>query len=786
MNSNATECESASSGSDQDGDDDRRPVKCGRNHLLTQFLIKFLSDFCAAERSKNDGSTLLFTYKNALDSLKHYPLKIMRLEELNDVRYFGTTVIRKLERRLAEYKRLHGELSWSALEHCPSSRKVESKQKKINVPVSEEGGSSQNVPTTSKNKSYTPKTGSGAYAVLLTLYDVCQEGNCVHANTASDFELKLSDLQLKADKYSNEPMTKSSATQHYTPFSCLKMLKAKALVSSRKQGRYDVISLTHEGWELAKKLKESIGSGEHQSSNKFIGKETGKIDEENLVEKVATPVKRKLTEKAVDVEKKRNKKVETSAEISKPKHPVPAISAKIETAPDGYIYLTEELVETKYRFEACNELDSDLGIKMVWIKSTEKFMNSKTDILFKVRPGSDGVFPAPFIFACLHEQDAEMVAPGFLESENLTTIEDDEVPSCSKSKVHLNQCDEELKIISDCSDIVLEPDSVVLTNLKPQQPSKMECFGWTTTLQKIIMKPGQFEVVLLVDHAEIKGGVGTSVGDRGKRSMLLDYFTQSKIRFECRKLNAGDYLWVAKGKNRSPIDNCNNELDELVLGLVVERKRTDDLAKSIKDGRWQSQKFRLKQCGLRKVIYLFEHLPKSVKICALNPQALESAIINAEIQDAFTVCKTAHVKETANFLVKMTRTLDELFKGKTLNSVDLQDFDQTLFNKGLDLSSETLQLVSMENYQKIVEKPRNMKVCEALTLCLMQIPGVSMELAKSISDRFRTLKALHLELNRLDLDQKGKVALFENIRSGAHQRRLGPTLAQKIVDLFTA
>ena len=45
---------------------------------------------------------------------------------------------------------------------------------------------------------------------------------------------------------------------------------------------------------------------------------------------------------------------------------------------------------------------------------------------------------------------------------------------------------------------------------------------------------------------------------------------------------------------------------ELILPYIVERKRMDDLAGSIKDGRYKEQKHRLLQCGIQSIIYLVE------------------------------------------------------------------------------------------------------------------------------------------------------------------------------------
>ena len=43
-----------------------------------------------------------------------------------------------------------------------------------------------------------------------------------------------------------------------------------------------------------------------------------------------------------------------------------------------------------------------------------------------------------------------------------------------------------------------------------------------------------------------------------------------------------------------------------MLPYLVERKRMDDLASSIKDGRCREQKHRLQQTGVQAVVYLVE------------------------------------------------------------------------------------------------------------------------------------------------------------------------------------
>lgn len=62
----------------------------------------------------------------------------------------------------------------------------------------------------------------------------------------------------------------------------------------------------------------------------------------------------------------------------------------------------------------------------------------------------------------------------------------------------------------------------------------------------------------------------------------MKYLDRYKIKIELRSLNVGDFLWVAKEKYEPH--------REIVIDYVIERKRMDDLAKSICDGRYREQK----------------------------------------------------------------------------------------------------------------------------------------------------------------------------------------------------
>lgn len=66
---------------------------------------------------------------------------------------------------------------------------------------------------------------------------------------------------------------------------------------------------------------------------------------------------------------------------------------------------------------------------------------------------------------------------------------------------------------------------------------------------------------------------------------------QVGVKTVVRRLHLGDFLWLAK-ERVAPLPGCL-ELPpsrELVLDYVVERKRMDDFAASIADGRFREQK----------------------------------------------------------------------------------------------------------------------------------------------------------------------------------------------------
>lgn len=125
---------------------------------------------------------------------------------------------------------------------------------------------------------------------------------------------------------------------------------------------------------------------------------------------------------------------------------------------------------------------------------------------------------------------------------------------------------------------------------------------------------------------------------------------QLKVNFEVRHLKVGDYAWICRERTSRK---------ELILPYILERKRVDDFGKSIKDGRFHEQKFRLKQSGIQNLIYLIENYDTTH--IGLPITTLYQAATNTLIQDGFSVKFTNSLRGTLEYLACLSTLLSNTF-----------------------------------------------------------------------------------------------------------------------------
>ncbi|CAH1257901.1 MUS81 [Branchiostoma lanceolatum] len=170
---------------------------------------------------------------------------------------------------------------------------------------------------------------------------------------------------------------------------------------------------------------------------------------------------------------------------------------------------------------------------------------------------------------------------------------------------------------------------------------------------------GSDGIVLLVDMREWGG-------DKVKLGELHRYLCRLGVRHRTASLQCGDYSWVWK---------CAGV--EHVLPVLVERKRADDLAWSLKDGRYFTQKDKMLEfrrrftpyslhCSLK---YIVECTPEQYMVrCADgcrgvarcgNPtvEQVNNVLAELDASDDFDLVRTENIEGTVEFLATVTAEL---------------------------------------------------------------------------------------------------------------------------------
>ncbi|KAI7813884.1 crossover junction endonuclease MUS81 [Triplophysa rosa] len=289
--------------------------------------------------------------------------------------------------------------------------------------------------------------------------------------------------------------------------------------------------------------------------------------------------------------------------------------------------------------------------------------------------------------------------------------------------------------------------------------------------------PGSYEIVLCVDFIETTGG------SSAHKQELVKELQRNGVTFDIRKLNVGDFLWVARekvtpvpGQLRPPVGK------ELVLDHIIERKRMDDLCGSIIDGRFREQKFRLKRCGLRKPIYLVEECGSAAAHLSLPESTLQQAIVNTQVVDGFFVKRVQDVKESTAYLTIMTRYLQKLYQNCKLfcRSRELEGYGEYEMAQTENLSCSLMSFTEF-NHGSIKNKCQTVR--EVFARQLMQISGVSGDKAAAILELYGTVSSL-LKAYVQCSSETEKEKLLSSIKYGKLKRNLGPALSRTIYQLY--
>lgn len=290
--------------------------------------------------------------------------------------------------------------------------------------------------------------------------------------------------------------------------------------------------------------------------------------------------------------------------------------------------------------------------------------------------------------------------------------------------------DNGVRVTPDLTQLFVEPSSSPLRR-KAHDSAKKVYDG----VPYDIWNPEDFEVAVLFDTREMRS--------QGERDFFQKRVANHGISCDVRTLAVGDILWIARNKHTQK---------EVVLNYVCERKRIDDLAISIKDGRFVEQKNRLQKSALTNVYYIVEEggLCDTDRILEMK-NSIQTAISMVMTVSNLFFERFRKSDDIVDWVVAMTSILKDRYAKTRLlvvrpSSVETQaEYSEILqeFRKKFENRPTKYECVhTLPTYQAVLSKSDMMTVKEMFILMLMLVRGISLEKAVVIQGHFQTPRRL--------------------------------------------
>ena len=185
--------------------------------------------------------------------------------------------------------------------------------------------------------------------------------------------------------------------------------------------------------------------------------------------------------------------------------------------------------------------------------------------------------------------------------------------------------------------------------------------------------------------------------------------------------------------------------------MIIERKTLNDLASSIKDGRYKEQGYRLSNCSLHNhnIFYLIEGNLSSYnnnnrfnnnKFNRIDKKTLLSAFVSITYFKGFSLYRTNNLTETAEWILSYA------------NKIQKDKNQKCYYNNNENNNENNNNDIIPETYVNVCSrvKKNNITLDNIGAIMLSQIPGVSTNVAERIMQEYKTIGNLiqHLKENQ--------------------------------------
>lgn len=300
----------------------------------------------------------------------------------------------------------------------------------------------------------------------------------------------------------------------------------------------------------------------------------------------------------------------------------------------------------------------------------------------------------------------------------------------------------------------------------------------------IRLQPGTFTIELIIDQREVRS--------KTDRDYIQEELYKQGVKPIVEPLALGDAMWVAKCNDPHFLARTGAEGDKVVLDWIAERKRLDDLIGSIKDGRFHEQKFRLKNVGMKNVVYIIEEFNLDERNRSHYELSVQSAIATTQVTNGFFVKQTQKLDDTIRYLVRMTNKLKKLYEEKPLFIIPTGILTKKnylpLVKHLREKDPSTNHYVSYDAFKSLASKSEMMTLRDVYLKFLMCARGVTGEKALAIQKKWNTPREFIEAFEDLGSDEAGKKRkfdmVFNELGNQPGGKKMTKALSQKIATIW--
>ena len=244
----------------------------------------------------------------------------------------------------------------------------------------------------------------------------------------------------------------------------------------------------------------------------------------------------------------------------------------------------------------------------------------------------------------------------------------------------------------------------------------------------------------------------------------IDYRENKLIELCLSLINDNSNSNITLIQENLPLADIILSTDDYKEIIYIERKSLNDLASSIKDGRYKEQSFRLNESNIHNhnIIYLIEgNLNTYKNKYKISNNTLLSAMISLNLFKGFSIFTTNSLNETAEYILHLSNKLhkelynnnNKLYFNNIQKQIQIKNKNQEIENQRIEnqeIENQQIenQQIQKKHYVDVIKKTKKEYINKDNISCIMlsQIPGVSTNIAKIIMDKYKSMSLLIFEL----------------------------------------